>query len=108
MTALVLSEWTKFRTVRGWVIAVLAAALLTVGFGVLTAKGSVCGQMPSRQDPTGACLPPPTGPGGEWVSDEFYFAHRSVGPDGSLTVRVTSLTGGTTRPTERTGPGWGA
>ncbi|HEX6448888.1 MAG TPA: hypothetical protein VF060_05450, partial [Trebonia sp.] len=81
------AEWTKFRTVRGWVIAMLAAVLLTVGLGVLTARGSSCGQPPTRQDPTGACLPPATGPGGEWVTDEFYFAHRTLDGDGAITVR---------------------
>jgi len=25
------AEWTKFRTVRGWVVAICVAALLTVG-----------------------------------------------------------------------------
>jgi hypothetical protein len=93
LAALLHAEWTKFRTVRGWVIGMLVAALLTIGFGVLTAKGSVCGEPPSPANPTGACPTPPAGPGGEWVSDSFYFAHRPVGADGSITARVTSLTG---------------
>ncbi len=34
----------------------------------------------------------PTGPGGEAVTDTFYFVHRPLTADGSITVRVTSLT----------------
>ena len=34
------AEWTKFRTVRGWVIGALVGLLLMVGLGVLTTKYS--------------------------------------------------------------------
>ena len=34
----------------------------------------------------------PLGPGGEAVTDSFYFVHRPLAGDGSITVRVTSLT----------------
>jgi hypothetical protein len=34
----------------------------------------------------------PAGPGGEAVTDTFYFVHRPLTIDGSVTVRVTSLT----------------
>ena len=37
------AEWTKFRTVRGWVIGMFAGALLIVGLGVLTGANSECG-----------------------------------------------------------------
>jgi hypothetical protein len=36
------AEWTKFRTVRGWVIGTLVAALVMVLLGLLTASGSRC------------------------------------------------------------------
>jgi hypothetical protein len=39
------------------------------------------------------CAAPPTGPGGEAVTDQFSFVHRALAGDGSITVRVTSLTG---------------
>jgi ABC-type transport system involved in multi-copper enzyme maturation permease subunit len=39
------------------------------------------------------CPAPPTGPGGQWVTDNFYFVHQPLTGNGSLTVRVTSLTG---------------
>jgi ABC-type transport system involved in multi-copper enzyme maturation permease subunit len=76
------AEWTKLRTVRGWVIAILIAAALPTVFALL--NNSSCG---------GGCPAPPTGPGGEAVTDQFSFAHRALAGDGSITVRVTSLTG---------------
>ena len=86
------AEWTKFRTVRGWVIGMLAAALLTVLLGLLSAAGSGF----SCSGPGGqACKPsaPPVGPGGEAVTDGFYFVRQPLAGDGGITVRVTSLTG---------------
>ena len=35
----------------------------------------------------------PVGPGGEAVTDSFYFVHRPLAGNGSITARVTSLTG---------------
>jgi ABC-type transport system involved in multi-copper enzyme maturation permease subunit len=78
------AEWTKLRTVRGWVIAILIAAALPAVFALL--NNSSCGG-------GGACAAPPTGPGGEAVTDQFSFVHRALAADGSITVRVTSLTG---------------
>ena len=85
------AEWTKFRTVRGWVIGMTVAALLVVLMGLLAASGthSSCGS-------NGVDLPcpkPPIGPGGEAVDDSFYFVHQPLNGNGSITVRMTSLTG---------------
>jgi ABC-type transport system involved in multi-copper enzyme maturation permease subunit len=42
----------------------------------------------------GPCIPVvPTGPGGQAVLDSFYFVRQPLPADGSLTVRLTSLTG---------------
>jgi ABC-type transport system involved in multi-copper enzyme maturation permease subunit len=82
------AEWTKFRTVRGWVIGTLAGALLIVGIGVLTGSNSICSDNNNQ-----ACPAPPTGPGGEWVNDSLYFVRQPLAGNGSLTVRATSLTG---------------
>src|SRR6266536_534306 len=82
------AEWTKFRTVRGWVIGTAVAALVTVLIGPLTASGSHC----SANGQT--CHPSvPVGPDGEAVTDSFYFVHQPLAGNGSITVRVTSLTG---------------
>jgi ABC-type transport system involved in multi-copper enzyme maturation permease subunit len=91
------AEWTKFRTVRGWVIGMILAALLTVLLGLLTASGSNIGCQTSPNGPQlsgKACLPyVPHGPGGEVVTDSFYFVHQPLTGNGTITARVTSLTG---------------
>jgi len=85
------AEWTKFTTVRGWVIGVLAGALVTVLLGLVAVAGNhaTCNGQPCN-------LGVPVGPGGEAVTDNFYFVHRPLDGNGSITVRVTSLTGGNT------------
>ena len=97
------AEWTKFRTVRGWVIGMIVAVLVTAGLGVLVAEASgnvSCSIQTSsgQQGPVqhgAACGQPtyPLGPGGEPVRDEFYFVRQPLAGHGSITVRVTSLTG---------------
>lgn len=75
------AELTKFRTVRGWVVAVVVAALLIVVFALLAGVSSVRHDQPSV----------PVGPGGEPVTDSFYFVHRPLAGDGSVTVAVSAL-----------------
>jgi ABC-type transport system involved in multi-copper enzyme maturation permease subunit len=87
------AEWTKFRTVRGWVIGTVVGALLIVGLGVLTTSNSLCGIQQGPTSSSQACPAPPAGPGGEWVTDESYFVRQPFGTMGGITVRVTSLTG---------------
>jgi ABC-type transport system involved in multi-copper enzyme maturation permease subunit len=95
---LVHAEWTKFRTVRGWVIAMVIAAATTAGVGLWAASGGQASCQPSGPNgpigSPGPCHPVvPIGPGGEAVSDSFYFVHQALRGNGSLSVRVTSLTG---------------
>src|SRR5580700_7414026 len=93
---LVLAEWTKFRSVRGWVIGTILAGLLMIFLGVFTAANSSIGcQMNGGPVRTGkACLPYiPHGPGGEVVSDSFYFVRQPLTGNGTITARVTALTG---------------
>ena len=92
------AEWTKFRTVRGWVITAIASALLIVGFAYLGTfrrqnGGGCVGTNPSSQSCQVAHPQVPVGPGGEAVSDTYYFVHRTLVGDGSITVRVGSLAG---------------
>jgi ABC-type transport system involved in multi-copper enzyme maturation permease subunit len=92
------AEWTKFRTVRGWVIAMVFAGALTAGVGLWAASGPQTGCQPSGPNgpigPPAPCRPVnPVGPGGEAVTDSFYFVHQALRGNGSLTARVTSLTG---------------
>jgi hypothetical protein len=86
------AEWTKFRTVRGWAIAVVVAMLVTVLLGLF--QGSHSQVAPCTTGPNGpACrYVIPAGPGGESVTDTFYFVRRPLTGDGSITVRVISLT----------------
>ena len=94
--SLLRAEWIKFRSVRGWVIGMILAALLTIFLGVFAAANANIGcQMNGGPAKTGkACLPYiPHGPGGEIVTDSFYFAHQPLTGNGTLTARVTSLTG---------------
>lgn len=78
------SEWTKFRTVRGWVVAMIAAAI-GVGLPIVALAGT------AKDNNSTPNLP--TGPSGLAVVDSFYFEHHPIGADGSITARVTSLTG---------------
>jgi ABC-type transport system involved in multi-copper enzyme maturation permease subunit len=87
------AEWTKFRTVRGWVIGMIVAMLVIVGLGALTGANSECGIQKSPNGPSLACPPPAAGPSGKWVTDSFYFVRQPLAGNGSITVRVTSLTG---------------
>ena len=88
------AEWTKFRTLRGWVIAIVIAAALIAVVGVLLPRSqSHCGS-PANPQSGAACLAHvPTGPGGEAVNDSYYLAAQPLADDGTITVRVTSLTG---------------
>ena len=90
------AEWTKFRTVRGWVAAMVAAALVVVLLGLLYATGSQssCGVGPVEV----ACPLPPVGPDGEAVTDRFTFMHQPLAGDGTITARLTSMTGVITYP----------
>jgi ABC-type transport system involved in multi-copper enzyme maturation permease subunit len=89
MRHLIRAEWTKVRTVPGWTIALLLSVLATIGLGVLTAAGnhSSCGGAST------VCPPPPLGPDGTAVDDHFFFVHRALAGDGSITVRLSSMTG---------------
>jgi hypothetical protein len=106
------AEWTKFRTVRGWVIGALVAVLVTAGIGLLASGGgqsscqSASGNSSGQGNAgSGHCngLSFTLAPGGEPVSDTFYFVRQPLAGDGSITVRVTSLTG-LLPPRDDTGP----
>ncbi|MET8572298.1 hypothetical protein [Streptomyces sp. NPDC004783] len=81
------AEWTKFRTVRGWVVAMAGALLVTIGVGLLGTAAPAPGGRGAGSSSY------PKGPGGEAVNDSFYFVHRTLTGDGALTVPLQSLTG---------------
>ncbi|GAA1556618.1 hypothetical protein GCM10009827_091980 [Dactylosporangium maewongense] len=80
VTRLLRSEWTKFRTVPGWVRAAAAAALMIVLFPLT----GLAGGAPEQRTTV------PIGPHGEPVSDAYFFVHRPLAGDGSITVAVTA------------------
>jgi hypothetical protein len=101
------AEWTKFRSVRGWLIATAVAAVLMILFGILAGNGSHS-SIATEEHPEGITGHPyvPIGPGGEAVTDSFSFVHQPLDGDGSITARVTSLTGGVmSGPAGPAGPG---
>ncbi|WP_329088289.1 hypothetical protein [Streptosporangium sp. NBC_01469] len=79
-------------------IAMASAILVTVLLGLLYAitlgSGSHCSNGPVEVP----CPTDPVGPHGQAVSDTFYFAHQPMGENGSITVRMTSMTGIITYP----------
>ncbi|MGH2852101.1 MAG: hypothetical protein ACRDLP_15985 [Solirubrobacteraceae bacterium] len=89
------AEWTKFRSVRGWMIALVFAGLMIVLFTYLQANGKHEGYCTTPNPSSCVTGHPfvPTGPGGEAVADTFRFvAHPLIG-NGTITARMTSLTG---------------
>lgn len=94
-TAAVRQEWAAFRG-RGRIIAMAVAILVTVLLGLLAAYSdrSTC----SEGTVEIACPTDPIGPRGQAVSDQFSFAHRPLGRDGAITVRLTSMAGTITYP----------
>ena len=87
---LVRAEWTKFRTVRGWVIAMLVTIVAITAF--VFVASDVSSSCVASSGPS-ACPVQPTGPSGVPVLDAFYFAHQPVTGSGTITAAMTSLTG---------------
>ena len=87
------AEWTKFRTVRGWVSSLALAAVLFVTFTYLVANGQHQGTCTSN----GECMSGhpfvPTGPDGEAVADSYEFVERPLVGNATVTARVISLSG---------------
>jgi ABC-type transport system involved in multi-copper enzyme maturation permease subunit len=75
------AEWTKFRTVPGWVTGMVVAALLVVLVALLAGISSNQKGAP----------PVPIGPGGEPVTDSFYFVRQPLTGDGSVSVSVSAF-----------------
>src|SRR5258708_19466401 len=77
------AEWTKFRTVRGWVIGMVVAALVTVLLGLFAAGASSSSCQSTGGGPvrTGAACGRsafPVGPGGGPLHDTFYFVRQPL------------------------------
>ena len=99
------AEWTKFRTVRGWIIAAIVVAALTAAAPIWlasTAKANdpeTCVRGQCQAEGSNVAI----GPAGTAVVDTFYFVHQPIGTNGSITVRVSSFGGSGHRPAVPTG-----
>ncbi|MEV7340178.1 ABC transporter permease subunit [Streptomyces sp. NPDC093544] len=78
------AEWTKFWTVRVWVLVLVVAAAVTVLISQLAASGS---------STSSGGAPVTLAPDGAQVTDTFRFVHQPLTGDGSVTVRVSDLKG---------------
>jgi ABC-type transport system involved in multi-copper enzyme maturation permease subunit len=89
------AEWTKFRTVRGWMIGLVFAALMVVLFTFLQANGKHTGYCTTPNPSSCVAGHPyvPTGPGGEAVADTYELVAKPLNGDGTITARITSLVG---------------
>jgi ABC-type transport system involved in multi-copper enzyme maturation permease subunit len=106
---LVRAEWTKLRSVRGWVIGLLLVIVATDLIGLFGGGSSSvqCETSAGTKPQSGAACAPkiPTGPGGEAVNDAYYLVGQPLSGDGTLTARVTSLTTAQSAGGGPTGPG---
>ncbi|GIF62718.1 hypothetical protein Ais01nite_07530 [Asanoa ishikariensis] len=93
MIGLIRAELTKFRSVRGWLIGCGIAAVLMVLLAVVAAAGT-----DARVGGPGARGALPRASDGTPVLDGFTFLQQPLDGDGTLTVRVPSLTGVALRP----------
>lgn len=85
------AEWTKFRSVRGWVLAMAASVLVTVSLGLLIAGGARSTCVTGKGE--GPCPAPLVGPDGTAVMDKYYFVHQPLKGNGGITARVSDMTG---------------
>jgi hypothetical protein len=85
------AEWTRFRTGRGWVLAMAASVLVTVSLGLLISGGVRSSCVTGKGE--GPCPPPLLGPDGTAVQDRYYFVHQPLKGNGGITARVADMTG---------------
>jgi hypothetical protein len=88
-TELMRREWAAFRRPVA-LIALAAAGLIVIALGLLFASGNRSG--------CGGPCPELVSSDGSVVRDKFLFLHRDLGREGSITVRLTSMTGTITYP----------
>lgn len=90
------ARWAGFRSARGRTLAMAASVLVTVSLGLLIAGGVRSTCVTSAGE--GPCPAPLVGPDGTAVSDKYYFVHQPLKGDGSITARVSDLTGQMRQP----------
>ncbi|GAA4087116.1 DUF1349 domain-containing protein [Nonomuraea soli] len=80
---------------------------LTAGLTLAATATATCGKfdLKTRTEVLEPCPAPILGPGGQAVEDSLSFVHQPLQGDGTITVRVTSMTGRIKQPPP---PGTGA
>ena len=91
------AEFNTFRAVRSWVISLGAVMISVVLVSFVVALESHATDIVM-----------PTGPGGEAVTDTYTFVHQPLAGDGTLTTKITSLSGMYTPLSNGSGNGFGA
>jgi hypothetical protein len=89
------AEWTKFRTVSGWIIGLGFAVLMVVLFTFLQANGKHTGYC-TTPNPSSCVVGHqyvPTGPSGEAVADAYELVAKRLTGNGAITAEVGSLAG---------------
>jgi ABC-type transport system involved in multi-copper enzyme maturation permease subunit len=87
------AEWLKFRTVRGWSVALAMSVVLCVVFTYLVANGNHTGTCTGSGACTNGHAFVPTGPTGDAVADSYEYRYQQLTGNGNLTGRLASLTG---------------
>ncbi|MFC4117087.1 DUF1349 domain-containing protein [Nonomuraea zeae] len=90
------AEWAGFRAVRGRLLVMAASVLVTVSLGLLVAGGARSTCVTHKGE--GPCPAPLVGPDGTAVSDRYYFVHQPLKGNGSITARVSDMTGEMRQP----------
>ncbi|YCK37315.1 hypothetical protein ACNF49_25655 [Actinomadura sp. ATCC 39365] len=85
------AEWARFRSARGRLLAVAACVLVTVSLGLLIAGGVRTSCVTGTGE--GPCPAPLVGPDGTAVKDKYFFVHQPLRGNGSITARVSDMTG---------------
>ncbi|WP_228011354.1 DUF1349 domain-containing protein [Nonomuraea phyllanthi] len=85
------AEWARFRGARGLVLTMAASVLVTVSLGLLVAGGARSTCVTGTGE--GRCPAPLLGPDGTAVRDKYYFVHQPLTGNGTITARVTNMTG---------------
>ncbi|GIG68152.1 hypothetical protein [Phytomonospora endophytica] len=94
--ALVSDEWSRFRRGRVRMAAVAVGVLVVVLAGVVPAYSDRAECWVENVEV--ACPRDPVGPDGDLVEDKFFYGHQTLTGDGSITARLTSMTGTITYP----------
>ena len=95
MRAALRAEWTKLRTVRGWVIGPVFASLMIVLFTYVQASGKQTGYCttPNPDSCVNGHQFVPTGPDGEAVADSYELVAKPLTGADTITARISSLVG---------------